>query len=152
MFFSCLGDSVSVQAHRFCQLLPGRWRSVAHGGRVFRGFAPLCGWKQGTFSRISCRSSQVLEEGKEKLNLNTSWSKMQLHLLKAHISLCLACQMFKVPSLGPGCAHFRTCSMCLTAPLFMNCGWCSGVCSRQHECTSQWSTDSCAPVITEVWL
>ncbi|XP_029286992.1 macrophage-stimulating protein receptor-like isoform X2 [Cottoperca gobio] len=58
-------------------------------------------------------------------------------------------KMFRVPSAGPGCAHFMTCSMCLTAPLFMNCGWCSGICSRQHECTSQWNKDSCAPVITE---
>uniref|UniRef100_A0A672H5M5 Macrophage-stimulating protein receptor n=1 Tax=Salarias fasciatus TaxID=181472 RepID=A0A672H5M5_SALFA len=56
---------------------------------------------------------------------------------------------FKVPSSGPGCAHFMTCSMCLMAPRFMNCGWCSGICSRQHECTSQWNKDSCAPVITE---
>ncbi|XP_072238104.1 macrophage-stimulating protein receptor-like [Leuresthes tenuis] len=58
-------------------------------------------------------------------------------------------KMFKVPSTGPGCAHFLTCSMCLTAPRFMNCGWCSGHCSRKHECTSQWNKDSCAPVITE---
>lgn len=84
------------------------------------------------------------------LNLNTSRSKIRLHLLKVDVSLCLGFQMFKVPSLGPGCAHFRTCSTCLMAPRFMNCGWCSGVCSRQHECTSQWNTDSCAPIITEV--
>uniref|UniRef100_A0A665TEY2 receptor protein-tyrosine kinase n=1 Tax=Echeneis naucrates TaxID=173247 RepID=A0A665TEY2_ECHNA len=58
-------------------------------------------------------------------------------------------KMFKVPATGPGCAHFMTCSMCLTAPRFMNCGWCSGICSRQHECTSQWNQASCAPVITE---
>lgn len=58
-------------------------------------------------------------------------------------------KMFKVPSAGPGCAHFVTCSKCLTAPLFMNCGWCSGVCSRPHECSSQWNKDSCPPVITE---
>ncbi|KAM7402240.1 hypothetical protein PAMP_017499 [Pampus punctatissimus] len=58
-------------------------------------------------------------------------------------------KMFRVPSVGPGCAHFMTCSMCLRAPPFMNCGWCSGICSRQHECISQWNKDSCAPVITE---
>ncbi|XP_068568289.1 LOW QUALITY PROTEIN: macrophage-stimulating protein receptor-like [Cebidichthys violaceus] len=58
-------------------------------------------------------------------------------------------KMFRVPSVGPGCAHLMTCSKCLTAPLFMNCGWCSGICSRQHECASQWNKDSCAPVITE---
>ncbi|XP_034389353.1 macrophage-stimulating protein receptor-like isoform X1 [Cyclopterus lumpus] len=58
-------------------------------------------------------------------------------------------KMFRVPSAGPGCAHFMACSICLTAPRFMNCGWCSGICSRQHECASQWNKDSCAPLITE---
>lgn len=58
-------------------------------------------------------------------------------------------KMFRVPSTGPGCAHFLTCPMCLTAPDFMNCGWCSGSCSRRHECTSQWNKDSCAPVVTK---
>uniref|UniRef100_UPI0037E927ED macrophage-stimulating protein receptor-like n=1 Tax=Semicossyphus pulcher TaxID=241346 RepID=UPI0037E927ED len=58
-------------------------------------------------------------------------------------------KIFKVPPAGPGCAHFTTCSNCLKAPVFMNCGWCSGICSRQHECSSQWNKDSCAPVITE---
>ncbi|XP_047439915.1 macrophage-stimulating protein receptor-like [Mugil cephalus] len=60
-------------------------------------------------------------------------------------------KMFRVPSTGPGCAHFLTCSMCLTAPRFMNCGWCSGICSRQNNCSSQWNSHSCAPVITEVF-
>ncbi|XP_068172194.1 macrophage-stimulating protein receptor [Antennarius striatus] len=60
-------------------------------------------------------------------------------------------KMFRVPSVGPGCAHFMTCSMCLTAPRFMNCGWCLGICSKEHECTSQWNKDSCAPIITEFY-
>uniref|UniRef100_A0A3Q4HKQ8 Sema domain-containing protein n=1 Tax=Neolamprologus brichardi TaxID=32507 RepID=A0A3Q4HKQ8_NEOBR len=54
-----------------------------------------------------------------------------------------------VPSTGPGCAHFKTCPMCLNAPSFMNCGWCSGICSRQEECSSQWNKKSCGPIITE---
>ncbi|XP_070694579.1 macrophage-stimulating protein receptor-like [Pempheris klunzingeri] len=58
-------------------------------------------------------------------------------------------KMFRVPAAGPGCAHFITCSVCLTAARFMNCGWCSGICSRQHDCASQWNRDSCEPVITE---
>ncbi|XP_024126636.1 macrophage-stimulating protein receptor isoform X1 [Oryzias melastigma] len=58
-------------------------------------------------------------------------------------------KMFKVPTVGPGCTHFWTCSLCLTAPSFMNCGWCSGRCSRKHECTSQWNNYSCTPVITQ---
>lgn len=60
--------------------------------------------------------------------------------------------MFRVPSAGPGCEHFMTCSVCLTAPDFMNCGWCSGLCKWEHECLKQWNNDSCAPVITEVDL
>uniref|UniRef100_A0AAX7TKS6 receptor protein-tyrosine kinase n=1 Tax=Astatotilapia calliptera TaxID=8154 RepID=A0AAX7TKS6_ASTCA len=58
-------------------------------------------------------------------------------------------KMFRVPSTGPGCAHFKTCPMCLNAPFFMNCGWCSGICSRQEECSSQWNKKSCGPIITE---
>ncbi|XP_051931785.1 macrophage-stimulating protein receptor [Hippocampus zosterae] len=58
-------------------------------------------------------------------------------------------QLFRVPTIGPGCAHFVTCSMCLMSPHFMNCGWCSGMCSRQDECASQWNKHSCSPVITE---
>ncbi|TKS71313.1 Macrophage-stimulating protein receptor [Collichthys lucidus] len=59
-------------------------------------------------------------------------------------------KMFMVPSAGPGCEHFKTCSTCLTAPRFMNCGWCSGICSRHNEpCASQLNTDSCVPIITE---
>ncbi|CAL9704847.1 unnamed protein product [Knipowitschia caucasica] len=60
-------------------------------------------------------------------------------------------KLFKVPSTGPGCTHFITCAKCLTAPLFMKCGWCSGGCSRQHECSSHWSQDTCSPVITEFY-
>uniref|UniRef100_A0A3B4AYD2 Sema domain-containing protein n=1 Tax=Periophthalmus magnuspinnatus TaxID=409849 RepID=A0A3B4AYD2_9GOBI len=66
-----------------------------------------------------------------------------------YLYMCL--QLFKVPSTGPGCAHFVTCAKCLTAPVFMNCGWCSGVCSQKHECSSQWSQDSCPPIITEFY-
>uniref|UniRef100_A0A3B4GCR8 Sema domain-containing protein n=1 Tax=Pundamilia nyererei TaxID=303518 RepID=A0A3B4GCR8_9CICH len=59
------------------------------------------------------------------------------------------CWAGEVPSTGPGCAHFKTCPMCLNAPFFMNCGWCSGICSRQEECSSQWNKKSCGPIITE---
>ncbi|XP_072308567.1 macrophage-stimulating protein receptor-like isoform X2 [Eucyclogobius newberryi] len=60
-------------------------------------------------------------------------------------------KLFKLPWTGPGCAHFVTCAKCLTAPVFMNCGWCLGVCSRQHECSSEWSRGTCPPVITEFY-
>lgn len=77
-----------------------------------------------------------------------SWPVHNPHIILSSSSLLI--QMFRVPSAGPGCAHFMTCSTCLKAPRFMNCGWCSGICSRRHECTSQWNEVSCAPVITEV--
>uniref|UniRef100_A0A8C6UWD8 Sema domain-containing protein n=1 Tax=Neogobius melanostomus TaxID=47308 RepID=A0A8C6UWD8_9GOBI len=57
-------------------------------------------------------------------------------------------QMFQVPQKGPGCQHFITCAMCLTAPKFMGCGWCSGVCSWESECHSHWRNISCPPGIS----
>lgn len=57
-------------------------------------------------------------------------------------------KMFQVPQRGPGCQHFLTCAMCLTAPKFMGCGWCSGVCSWESECHSRWRNVSCPPGIS----
>ncbi|TNN67351.1 Macrophage-stimulating protein receptor [Liparis tanakae] len=57
-------------------------------------------------------------------------------------------KMIQVPQRGPGCQHFLTCAMCLTAPKFMGCGWCSGVCSWEGECLGRWRNESCQPGIT----
>ncbi|KAM9408994.1 macrophage-stimulating protein receptor [Pholidichthys leucotaenia] len=57
-------------------------------------------------------------------------------------------KMIQVPQRGPGCQHFLTCAMCLSAPKFMGCGWCSGVCSWESECHSHWRNESCSPGIT----
>lgn len=57
-------------------------------------------------------------------------------------------KMFQVPQRGPGCQHFLTCAMCLNAPKFMGCGWCSGVCSWESECNSRWRNVSCPPGIS----
>ncbi|XP_061544735.1 macrophage-stimulating protein receptor isoform X3 [Phycodurus eques] len=57
-------------------------------------------------------------------------------------------KMLRVPQRGPGCQHFLTCAMCLTAPKFMGCGWCSGVCSWESECSCHWRNESCPPRIT----
>ncbi|XP_049589444.1 macrophage-stimulating protein receptor isoform X1 [Syngnathus scovelli] len=57
-------------------------------------------------------------------------------------------KMIRVPQRGPGCQHFLTCAMCLRAPKFMSCGWCSGVCSWESECSSHWRNESCPPRIT----
>lgn len=61
-------------------------------------------------------------------------------------------QMIQVPQRGPGCQHFLTCAVCLTAPKFMGCGWCSGVCSWESDCDHHWRNDSCPPGITGVSL
>lgn len=58
--------------------------------------------------------------------------------------------MIQVPQRGPGCRHFLTCAMCLTAPKFMGCGWCSGQCTWASECRAHWGNESCPPGITEV--
>lgn len=58
--------------------------------------------------------------------------------------------MIQVPQRGPGCQHFVTCAMCLMAPKFMGCGWCSGVCSWESECHKRWRNESCSPAITGV--
>ncbi|XP_028853945.1 macrophage-stimulating protein receptor [Denticeps clupeoides] len=58
-------------------------------------------------------------------------------------------KMIKVPQRGPGCRHFLTCAMCLTAPNFMGCGWCSNKCSWEFQCEGSWRNESCPPGITE---
>ncbi|XP_070965264.1 macrophage-stimulating protein receptor-like [Oncorhynchus clarkii lewisi] len=57
-------------------------------------------------------------------------------------------KVIQVPQRGPGCQHFMTCAMCLMAPEFMGCGWCSGVCSWKEECSGRWRNESCPPGIT----
>ncbi|XP_038152026.1 macrophage-stimulating protein receptor isoform X1 [Cyprinodon tularosa] len=57
-------------------------------------------------------------------------------------------KMIQVPQTGPGCQHFMTCAVCLTAPKFMGCGWCSGVCSWESECQGRWRNESCPPGIS----
>lgn len=58
-------------------------------------------------------------------------------------------KMIQVPQRGPGCLHFLTCAECLSAPRFMACGWCSGRCTWQSECSEHWVKESCPPVITD---
>ncbi|NWR86923.1 MET factor, partial [Furnarius figulus] len=57
----------------------------------------------------------------------------------------------KIPLKGPGCQHFRSCSQCLLAPAFMQCGWCSQQCLRSPECpTTTWTQDTCLPRVYEI--
>ncbi|KAJ1109243.1 hypothetical protein NDU88_006606 [Pleurodeles waltl] len=50
---------------------------------------------------------------------------------------------------GPGCEYFLTCSRCLRAPPFMECGWCVNACTRSPMCSATWSRETCSPVITD---
>ncbi|XP_028670363.2 hepatocyte growth factor receptor [Erpetoichthys calabaricus] len=57
----------------------------------------------------------------------------------------------KVPLAGPGCFQYKSCSSCLLAPLFMQCGWCSNHCSREKDCEGgKWTHDSCSPTIYQI--
>ncbi|TRY99778.1 hypothetical protein DNTS_033945 [Danionella cerebrum] len=58
-------------------------------------------------------------------------------------------KLMNVSPRGPGCSHFLNCSVCLSAPRFMGCGWCGEVCSLKDQCEDQWSNDTCPPVITQ---
>ncbi|KAG7248101.1 hypothetical protein CRUP_019349 [Coryphaenoides rupestris] len=60
-------------------------------------------------------------------------------------------KMFQVPQRGLAASDYLTCAVCLMAPKFMGCGWCSGSCSWEHECgagAGGWRNESCPPVIT----
>ncbi|XP_074862160.1 macrophage-stimulating protein receptor [Carettochelys insculpta] len=50
---------------------------------------------------------------------------------------------------GPGCHHFLTCQRCLRAERFMQCGWCENACTRQEDCATGWTQESCAPILTD---
>ncbi|XP_039364531.1 hepatocyte growth factor receptor isoform X3 [Mauremys reevesii] len=56
----------------------------------------------------------------------------------------------KIPLNGPGCDHFKSCSQCLSAPPFMQCGWCSDRCVRSWECDKRmWTQETCLPRVYE---
>ncbi|XP_060766458.1 macrophage-stimulating protein receptor [Neoarius graeffei] len=70
-------------------------------------------------------------------------------LLPDHLLFVVGNKMIQVPQRGPGCLHFLTCAECLSAPRFMACGWCSGRCTWQSECSGNWVKEFCPPVITD---
>ncbi|KAK4831160.1 hypothetical protein QYF61_015630 [Mycteria americana] len=56
----------------------------------------------------------------------------------------------KIPLRGPGCHHLRSCSQCLLAPPFMQCGWCGHQCLRSAECPGgSWTQETCLPSVYE---
>ncbi|XP_006882725.1 PREDICTED: hepatocyte growth factor receptor [Elephantulus edwardii] len=57
----------------------------------------------------------------------------------------------KIPLEGLGCEHFQSCSQCLSAPPFVQCGWCHDKCVRVEECPGgMWTREICLPTIYEV--
>ncbi|XP_059567600.1 hepatocyte growth factor receptor isoform X2 [Myotis daubentonii] len=58
----------------------------------------------------------------------------------------------KIPLNGLGCEHFQSCSQCLSAPPFVQCGWCHDKCARLEECASgTWTQELCHPTVYEVF-
>ncbi|KAM8817764.1 hepatocyte growth factor receptor isoform 2-T2 [Rhynchonycteris naso] len=58
----------------------------------------------------------------------------------------------KIPLNGLGCEHFQSCSQCLSAPPFVQCGWCHDRCVRLEECPSAtWTQELCNPTVYEVF-
>ncbi|XP_045419957.1 hepatocyte growth factor receptor isoform X3 [Lemur catta] len=58
----------------------------------------------------------------------------------------------KIPLNGLGCGHFQSCSQCLSAPSFVQCGWCHDKCVRSEECPSgTWTQEICLPAIHKVF-
>ncbi|NXV13001.1 MET factor, partial [Cepphus grylle] len=57
----------------------------------------------------------------------------------------------RIPLRGPGCHHFGSCSQCLLAPPFMQCGWCGRRCLRSPECPDgTWTQETCLPRVYEI--
>lgn len=64
-----------------------------------------------------------------------------------------ALQITKIPLNGLGCDHFHSCSQCLSAPPFVQCGWCHNKCVRLEECPNgTWTQEICHPTIYKVGI
>ncbi|EPY86382.1 hepatocyte growth factor receptor precursor [Camelus ferus] len=58
----------------------------------------------------------------------------------------------KIPLNGLGCEHFQSCSQCLSAPSFVQCGWCHDKCVQLEECPGGiWTQEICLPTIYKVF-
>ncbi|ELV13644.1 Hepatocyte growth factor receptor [Tupaia chinensis] len=57
-------------------------------------------------------------------------------------------KLTKIPLNGLGCGHFQSCSQCLSAPPFVQCGWCHDKCVQLEDCPSgTWTQELCLPAI-----
>uniref|UniRef100_A0A4W5PNI1 Macrophage-stimulating protein receptor n=1 Tax=Hucho hucho TaxID=62062 RepID=A0A4W5PNI1_9TELE len=107
------------------------------------------GTKDGRLLQLILRRSNPIIFANYSLGEDTEVSRKAAVQSNESLLFVVGNKMFSVSPKGPGCKHFLTCSMCLLAPRFIGCGWCSGVCSRQEECLVQWKSESCPPVITK---
>ncbi|KAK6321728.1 hypothetical protein J4Q44_G00087040 [Coregonus suidteri] len=107
------------------------------------------GTKDGRLLQLILRRSGPIIFANYSLGEETEVSRKAAVQSDESLLFIVGNKMFSVSPKGPGCKHFLTCSTCLVAPRFIGCGWCSGVCSRQEECPTQWKNESCPPVITE---
>ncbi|KAI7795236.1 macrophage-stimulating protein receptor [Triplophysa rosa] len=107
------------------------------------------GTSDGRLLQLVLRRSSPVIFANYTLVENQKVSSTAAVLSPEHLLFVVGDKMIQVPQRGPGCRHFLTCAMCLTAPKFMGCGWCAGQCTWVSECKTHWGNESCPPVITE---
>ncbi|XP_073682015.1 macrophage-stimulating protein receptor [Garra rufa] len=107
------------------------------------------GTSDGRLLQLVLRRSSPIIFANYSLVENQKVSSTAAVLSPDHLLFVIGDKMIQVPQRGPGCRHFLTCAMCLIAPKFMGCGWCSGQCTWASECRTHWGNESCPPVITE---
>ncbi|XP_058537460.1 hepatocyte growth factor receptor isoform X2 [Ochotona princeps] len=58
----------------------------------------------------------------------------------------------RIPLNGLGCGHFQSCSQCLSAPPFVQCGWCHDRCVPAEACPrGTWTQEICLPAVYKVF-
>uniref|UniRef100_A0A8C1LIX8 Macrophage-stimulating protein receptor n=1 Tax=Cyprinus carpio TaxID=7962 RepID=A0A8C1LIX8_CYPCA len=107
------------------------------------------GTSDGRLLQLVLRRSSPVIFANYSLVENQKVSSTAAVLSPDHLLFVVGDKMIQVPQRGPGCRHFLTCAMCLIAPEFMGCGWCSGLCTWASECRTHWRNESCPPGITE---
>ncbi|XP_051957270.1 macrophage-stimulating protein receptor [Xyrauchen texanus] len=107
------------------------------------------GTSDGRLLQLVLRRSSPIVFANYSLVENQKVSSTAAVLPLEHLLFVVGDKMIQVPQRGPGCHHFLTCTMCLTMPKFMGCGWCSGQCTWASECRAHWGNESCPPSVTE---
>ncbi|XP_065097049.1 macrophage-stimulating protein receptor [Paramisgurnus dabryanus] len=107
------------------------------------------GTSDGRLLQLVLRRSSPVIFANYSLVENQKVSSTAAVLPPEHLLFVVGNKMIQVPQRGPGCRHFLTCAMCLTAPEFMGCGWCAGQCTWVSECRARWENESCPPRISE---